>query len=235
MGRPQTIRDEVILAAAREVFLERGIRATTAEVAKRAGISPGSLFNRFASKEDLFFAAMEQNGPPPWVAALGSREPVPDLQADLYDIAHDGVTFFRAIVPLAMMMWSSGCGDRRKHGPGRAATQTIMLVAEYFERARRAGRMRADINPVTSAHLFCGTLHSFAVFEHLMGGQAFRATDQKVAEFVELFVLGAGAQGRAPKGASSARAAKRPSVRAAKSSDKRGKSPGSVVKRRTRS
>jgi len=49
MPRPAKIKDEEILAAAREVFLEKGIRATTAEVAKRAGIAEGSIFNRFAT------------------------------------------------------------------------------------------------------------------------------------------------------------------------------------------
>ena len=46
-----------LLAVAR-YFLERGIWATTLEVAERAGVSEGSLFNRFKSKEGLFAAAM---------------------------------------------------------------------------------------------------------------------------------------------------------------------------------
>ena len=38
MARPVSIKDETIIAAARQVFLERGIQATTAEVAQRAGV-----------------------------------------------------------------------------------------------------------------------------------------------------------------------------------------------------
>ena len=52
MARPTVIRDEQILDAARIVFLERGVLATTAEVAQRAQVSEGSLFKRFKTKAE---------------------------------------------------------------------------------------------------------------------------------------------------------------------------------------
>src|SRR6186713_2083425 len=58
-GRPPVIDSARLLAVARGVFLERGIRATTLEVAERAGVSEGVLFHRFKSKEGLFSAAMD--------------------------------------------------------------------------------------------------------------------------------------------------------------------------------
>src|SRR3954470_21395089 len=58
-GRPPTIDSTHLLAVARQVFLEHGIRATTLEVAERAGVSEGVLFHRFKSKEALFSAAMD--------------------------------------------------------------------------------------------------------------------------------------------------------------------------------
>ena len=59
MARPTTITNEQLLKAAREEFLKHGIRATSAAIARRAGVSPGILFHRFASKEALFAAAMD--------------------------------------------------------------------------------------------------------------------------------------------------------------------------------
>src|SRR5687767_6927832 len=58
-GRPPVISNERLLEVAREVFLELGIRATTLEVASRAGIAEGTIFLRFKSKEELFRAAMQ--------------------------------------------------------------------------------------------------------------------------------------------------------------------------------
>jgi len=58
MARPTVIQDGMLLEAARAVFLERGLAATTAEVAARAGVSEGTLFKRFGSKAKLFEAAM---------------------------------------------------------------------------------------------------------------------------------------------------------------------------------
>ena len=56
MPRPRLIDDATLLAAAREVFVEKGVGATTREVARYAGVSEGVIFQRYATKADLFFA-----------------------------------------------------------------------------------------------------------------------------------------------------------------------------------
>src|SRR6188768_4305807 len=77
-GRPPSIDSEQLLSVAREVFLERGIRATTLEVAVRAGVSEGALFHRFKNKEGLFRAAMEL-----------PAEQVPELLLEAVQRLHD--------------------------------------------------------------------------------------------------------------------------------------------------
>ena len=62
MGRKKTITDEELLNVAREAFLIEGIGASTKSIARKAGISEGVIFQRFTTKEELFFAAMT---PPP--------------------------------------------------------------------------------------------------------------------------------------------------------------------------
>jgi AcrR family transcriptional regulator len=58
MGRRKTITDAALLDVARQVFVEEGFGASTKEIARRAGVSEGVLYQRFASKDELFFAAM---------------------------------------------------------------------------------------------------------------------------------------------------------------------------------
>jgi AcrR family transcriptional regulator len=107
MGRTATISKSQILEAARTVFLEQGVNATVVDVAKRAGISSASIFKYFATKEELFLAAMSL--PPSqsvWIpeleAAVGHGEP----QADLLRIARRIDAYIAEILPSMMLLMS---------------------------------------------------------------------------------------------------------------------------------
>src|SRR3954464_9885793 len=98
MARPVIIKDETILFAARQIFLERGIQATTAEVAERAGVSEGSVFKRFKSKLDLFRAAMEDKlAEPDWTRQLSARLGQGDVEENLFDVGMAILAFFREL------------------------------------------------------------------------------------------------------------------------------------------
>ena len=52
---------ELVLAAARRVFLERGYHAASVdEIAEDAGFSKGVVYSQFASKAELFLALLDQ-------------------------------------------------------------------------------------------------------------------------------------------------------------------------------
>lgn len=60
--RRKDARPGELLAAALELFVEKGFAATRAEeVARRAGVSKGTLFLYFSSKEELFKAVVREN------------------------------------------------------------------------------------------------------------------------------------------------------------------------------
>ena len=60
--RRKEARPAELLAAALDLFVEKGYAATRAEeVAKRAGVSKGTLFLYFDSKEELFKAVVRKN------------------------------------------------------------------------------------------------------------------------------------------------------------------------------
>ncbi|MFB8008286.1 TetR/AcrR family transcriptional regulator [Nocardia sp. NPDC056000] len=50
---------DALVTAAREVFAERGLDAPLKEVAARAGVAIGTLYNRFPTRDDLIAAAVE--------------------------------------------------------------------------------------------------------------------------------------------------------------------------------
>ena len=49
-----------ILDAAAEAFAESGLDVGVAEIARRAGVGPGTIFRRFPTKEDLIAAIVQE-------------------------------------------------------------------------------------------------------------------------------------------------------------------------------
>ncbi len=175
MARPVTISDDSLLAAAREVFLEHGIRATSAEVAKRAGVSEGTLFKRFHTKEQLFHAAMSlslEDESASFVGSLQARVGRGTLRGQLEEVALLGIHFFRKIVPLHMMSWSSqsraqAMGPYNERGEHRAV-EGRRLFEGYFEGERRLGRLR-NVDVSVLARAFMGATYNFVAMEVLVG------------------------------------------------------------------
>jgi AcrR family transcriptional regulator len=68
---------EKIVVAAREVFAERGSEGSLDEIAKRAGVGPGTLYRHFPTREDLIDALMRD-----WTARVASDSEAA-IEADL--------------------------------------------------------------------------------------------------------------------------------------------------------
>ncbi|HMF12415.1 MAG TPA: helix-turn-helix domain-containing protein, partial [Gemmataceae bacterium] len=85
MGRHKTISDDEVLGIARRLFRAQGHDATTRQIAKAAGISEAVLYQRFGSKNDLFFAAMHPRGPDV-DELLGPEDPPDDARSYLRDV-----------------------------------------------------------------------------------------------------------------------------------------------------
>ena len=85
---------ELLVAAAQEVFSERGVEASLEEIARRAGVGIGTLYRHFATREALVEAIFERRigeivavteaaaaEPDPWPAFVGLLEHTVELQA----------------------------------------------------------------------------------------------------------------------------------------------------------
>jgi AcrR family transcriptional regulator len=167
LARPVTIQDETILDAAREVFLERGALATTAEVAARAGVSEGTLFNRFRSKEELFRACMSRGHVhAEWARRLPARVGKGRMPDVLADTASEILAFFRELVPVLMMeagtpAFSPASLPAKGSHP---AAEHIRRLADYLEAEMSLGRI-AKQDAEVLARTLTGTLFSFAFLE----------------------------------------------------------------------
>jgi len=163
MARPVSVNLDKLLAAARGVFLRRGISGTTAEVARRAGVAEGSIFNRFPSKLALFQAALRPAlDEPPWLADLHARVGRGDLRRHLRDIGEGAIAFFEHVLPLVLMSWSSKTGALPLAGPDPPPLRALRRIAGFLAAEMRAGRVRKQ-DPEILARAFLGALANYVL------------------------------------------------------------------------
>lgn len=169
MARPVSISREQILETARAVFLQHGFGASTAQIAREAGVSEGSIFKRFPTKEALFFAAM---GIPELDLAkeVDPRVGCGEVPANLLALCLVLVEFFRELVPRMSMLWARGGTTPLELCRNQAEPQPLRILkalTRYFEEEMRLGRVRAT-DPEILARMIQGSMHNF-VFMELIG------------------------------------------------------------------
>lgn len=176
MARPTVIRDEQILDAARVVFLERGVLATTAEVAQRAKVSEGSLFKRFKTKAELFQVAMgfDLEDVPRTMAELKSRAGKDSVEENLVVAGLSLLQFFERVLPLMMMNFSnpkmaSGCHIPGYEGQVPPPLRAQAHLAAYLEAERAIGRV-GELDAQVVARAFLGAMSTYVFYEKLAKG-----------------------------------------------------------------
>lgn len=170
MPRPRTISREHILESARELFLAHGFAGvTSAQIARRAQVSEGSIYKRFQTKELLFFEAMK---PPAGdvFQTFPARSGQDDVGETLQSIALDILSFFEETIPrvLSLLAHAPAAGQAHAHSRGRALFRSLRLsLAEYFAREMTGGRIRA-CDPDIPARMLVSAMHS-VVFARVAG------------------------------------------------------------------
>ena len=177
MARPVIIDDDLLLSTAREVFLEKGLRATTAEISERAGVSQGTLFKRFKTKQALFRAAMNVDEDPQRPVPIDFRELIGknSMQQNLNKIGNMLVNKFFGIVPTMMMDWSntrqevetSTAENACISGPERAV-KGMQMIAGYLAEEGKLGRIRCS-NYEILAQAFVGACWQYVFLQVMMG------------------------------------------------------------------
>jgi AcrR family transcriptional regulator len=168
IGRRKLVTDDELLAVAREVFVEKGIAASTREIARRAGISEGVIYQRHPNKAHLFFTAMV----PPASnveGLLSARANDFSVVEQLEGIALGMMKYFREVVPILMRLVTHPEFDFEKFAqqhPDSPFGRMHLGLIQYLEAERERGSIVAeDVRPAALA-LFAA-LHSLAFLERL--------------------------------------------------------------------
>jgi AcrR family transcriptional regulator len=145
-----------IVAAAAEVFAQRGLEATLADVAARAGVGVASVYRRFANKDDLIlhlfaerFAHWEQMAR----EAADAADPW-DGFVRYFEESTEALVRDRGFRELVLGAYTASAGWSRGSTPDRLYAlfaQTEAAMREHHirlvRRAQEAGALRADIEP----------------------------------------------------------------------------------------
>jgi AcrR family transcriptional regulator len=169
-GRPVTLSDRDLLAKAEEVFLERGLDATTAEIARRARISESVIFHRYKTKEALFLAVLERHlVPAPEIEGVTALVGKGEIAEHLFDLGTALIDKMKTVHPLFMLAFSSPIKMNELHervcGAHPVVVHTIKMLAGYFEAEIRLGRLRR-VDAEILAHTFLGSVREYVMAEY---------------------------------------------------------------------
>lgn len=169
--RRKDARPGELLAAALDLFVEKGFAATRSEeVAQRAGVSKGTLFLYFASKEELFKAVVRENITahyPQWLDQIRSFE------GSTADMLHRCVQSWWASVGstkasgISKLMVSEGANfpdlaafyHQEAIAPGQA------LIRSIFERGIARGEFR-EVDLKYSVHALIAPMLYLMLWKH---------------------------------------------------------------------
>jgi AcrR family transcriptional regulator len=183
MGRPKTISDDAILRIARDIFRKHGHTATTREVANAAGISEAVLYQRFGTKDVLFFAALRPRGPD-IEELLGPDDPPDDAREYLRTVLRRLGEYFAEVIPLAlrtMMHPSFDPASLSRAMPGGPDELREGLARRINSLARRQRLAASD--EAVAARLLISLAHDWALGVSVAHGTV-AAGDRRLEEFL---------------------------------------------------
>jgi AcrR family transcriptional regulator len=201
MGRHKIIGDEQLLQHAREEFLKNGAFGSTKEIARRAGVSEATLYQRYPTKAALFLAAMV----PQQVdidAVIHSFTKETDPRRVLTEIGLRILAYFRTVIPVIMHLITNpsiSMADVNAHFKSMPSQALAEALAAHMKEANSRGTVKVD-NPMATASLFVSAIHSLAVHE-LMEIHDGVNVEQVVNQFVEVLWSGIAPAGRKRKAA----------------------------------
>lgn len=140
---------QLLLAAAADEFAERGLDASVADIASRAGVGKGTVFRHFATKDDLIAAIVTDR-----INVLN------EVGESLLDAADPGAALLEFLTFAAQQRQERDLSFLHETGQLTAAistvqTQMFRTIHALVDRAREHGAVRADVTGADVILLMC--------------------------------------------------------------------------------
>jgi AcrR family transcriptional regulator len=165
---------ERIIAAAENVFMEQGNKASLEAVAKRAGVGIGTLYRRFATRDDLLAATYSDR-----LLTLAQTCRDSMAQMDARGALRDYVEGIVVHVNIYQGLAASIGTVLQSGTPGCDALRDVGIM--LLEQAQRCGAVRADVTITDMVYVI--TAISLAVEQE-------KASPARIAQLASLFLDG---------------------------------------------
>lgn len=170
VGQIDPKKSEAILEAAQTLFSERGLAVSMAEIARRAGVSKQTLYNRYPTKTDIGRALARRRSEAITAPLRGPGDPLQVLTGFARVLlekirASDRGASLRAVALMSPNAPDVACAVY-EDGPG----QSLRRLAEWLAEQDAAGLLTAP-DPAAAAEMFCGMVLGHSHLRHVMGVQ----------------------------------------------------------------
>ncbi|HLU75639.1 MAG TPA: helix-turn-helix domain-containing protein [Nonomuraea sp.] len=137
---------ERLLRAARELFADRGLEVPLEEIARRAGVSIGTLYNRFPTRDDLVEAVFADR-----VAAVHELAERALAESDPWE---GFVAFLTGVCELQSV--DLGYNDLAVRTAGADTGEGYAMMRRIVTQAQEAGALRPDVTLEDMAFVIWG-------------------------------------------------------------------------------
>jgi len=169
--RRKEARPQELLAAAIELFVERGFAATRLEdVARRAGVSKGTLYLYYTNKEDLFKAVVRQSIVPTLGDAETSVAEFDGHSAEL--LRHVILSWWRRIgatkasgISKLILAEADNFPELALFYQKEVMTRGMVMMSSMLERGIRRGEFR-QIDVAQTAQVLIAPLLMLSTWKH---------------------------------------------------------------------
>ena len=166
-GQIDARKSAAILQAASDLFVEKGAQASMAEIARRAGVSKQTLYNRFPTKTDIGRALAAQRSDAVTAPLKSGAAPEDVLTAIaetlITKVCHEG----KGASLRGVALMSPEAPDLARAIYDAGPLESLRRLADWLETQNRAGRLHAP-DPMAAAEMFAGMTLGHAHLRHMM-------------------------------------------------------------------
>ena len=193
--RQKQDREQRILAAARHLFDRKGYAGTAMEdIARRANLAVGTLYNYFPSKDDLLLAIFRRDSER--VIALAERILADSPSDPVEAIAALADAFMQSVAAEERMLWrevfvaSIASPDTLGARMFALDTRMIEMFAAMIEKLKEQGQLETETDSARAAGLLYGICLNWSLAYATRGDLTFEAMSTEVSQSVSMAVRG---------------------------------------------